>query len=130
MELCFLRNKSLLWPNRMIKFIIKKILSLFEGKEVPLPNDVSLPPQPEPIRLTPPPTILQTPRERLYEVAKATLGTDASPKDEAPDDLACAESVNAIYKKAFGYPITQPGLSTTALYIAMLNRFKEFSRVE
>lgn len=41
-------------------------------------------------------------RIKLYEAAVKALNTDPSPRDEAPDELACANSVNEIYKAAFG----------------------------
>jgi hypothetical protein len=41
-------------------------------------------------------------RIKLYEAAVEALNEDASPKDEAPDELACADSWNEIYKNAFG----------------------------
>ncbi len=72
---------------------------------------------------------VKSPRERLYETAVACLDTDASPKDLAPDDLACAESVNNVYFKAFGEYIETPGLSTTKLFAAMMDRTDKFLRV-
>lgn len=68
-------------------------------------------------------------REKLYETAVACLGTDASPNDAAPDELGCAETVNEIYYKAFGEYIETPGLSTTKLFAAMLDRADKFVRV-
>ncbi len=41
--------------------------------------------------------------EILYSTAKAYLDIDASPKDKAPDDLACMESVDDILWNAFGF---------------------------
>lgn len=67
-------------------------------------------------------------REKLYEVAYSFLGKDASPKDLAPDDLACAESVNAVYKAAFGHEIGG-GVSTTQMYRALKNS-DEFLEVD
>ena len=43
-------------------------------------------------------------RIKLYEAAYEALDSDPSPKDEAPDELACANSFNAIHAKAFGGP--------------------------
>lgn len=37
--------------------------------------------------------------DKLYEVAKSQLGLDASPKDLAPDELGCAETVSNIIAK-------------------------------
>jgi len=57
---------------------------------------------------------------RLYLGAISSLGRDASPNDLAPDELGCAETVNAIHKKVFGFEIGG-GLLTTKLYKAMEN---------
>ncbi len=43
--------------------------------------------------------------QKIYDVAKSLLGTDASPADIAPDSLACAETVNRIVKIAIGVPV-------------------------
>lgn len=48
---------------------------------------------------------LSTKREKLYDTAYSFLGRDASPLDRAPDELSCAESVNAIFRAAFGKEI-------------------------
>lgn len=55
---------------------------------------------------------------KLFQTAKSCLGTDASPNDAAPDELGCAETINEIYKKAFGEPIGG-GVSTYLLYKAL-----------
>ncbi len=41
-------------------------------------------------------------RGKLYSAAISFLGKDGSPRDLASDDLACAETLNEIYKKVFG----------------------------
>ncbi len=61
---------------------------------------------------------ISTRREKLYDVAYSFLGKDASPTDKAPDDLACAESVNAVYKAAFGSEIGGD-VSTLRMYEAL-----------
>lgn len=63
-----------------------------------------------------------TNQEKLYSVALASIGRDMSPADIAPDSLACAESLNGVFKAAFGSPIgTGAALtSTKALYQHML----------
>src|SRR3990167_7684665 len=67
-------------------------------------------------------------REKLYEVSKASISKEMSPNDIAPDELACVESLNEVYKKAFGTVISM-GLaytSTAALLgvLASDGRFK------
>lgn len=54
----------------------------------------------------------------LLATAKGCLGIDASPNDVAPDEYGCAETVNAIHKKAFGFEIGG-GVSTNLLYKAL-----------
>lgn len=45
--------------------------------------------------------------QKLYEAAVALLGTDASPADEAPDELGCAETVSTILRKVLpDFPVT------------------------
>ena len=61
-----------------------------------------------------------TNREKLYLAAVAELGKDASPKDIAEDELACAESVQNIHYKTFGRFICPQTLSTYAMYQAFL----------
>lgn len=57
----------------------------------------------------------KTNSEILFLTAKSCLGVDASPNDLVPDELGCAETVNAIYKKAFGSEIGGD-VSTYRLY--------------
>lgn len=55
---------------------------------------------------------------KLYEAAKDAIGKDVSPRDFAPDDLACVESYCEVYRSAFGiYPggKATPFLNTIAL---------------
>lgn len=68
------------------------------------------------------------PRELLVQMAITHLGTDASPNDLAPDELGCAETVNAIYKKLYGVEIGG-GVSTYYLFKA-LREHKDFKRVD
>ena len=46
-----------------------------------------------------------SPKGNLYLMAILSLGMDASPDDVAEDIFGCAESVNAIHKKAFNFEI-------------------------
>ena len=62
-------------------------------------------------------------RSRLYIAAVSSLGTDASPNDIAPDELGCAETVNAVHRKAFGYEIGG-GISTNLVYKALISHPK------
>lgn len=58
-------------------------------------------------------------RGRLYITAVSYLGTDASPNDIAPDELGCAETINAIHKKCFGFEIGGD-VSTYRMYPVLL----------
>lgn len=57
--------------------------------------------------------------KRIYETALACLETDVTPKDEYPDSVSCAITVNRIYQKTFGTEIGG-GASTYWLYNALL----------
>ena len=59
-------------------------------------------------------------RQKFYDVALSFLGKDVTPRDEIPDEVACAITINTIHTKAFGYPIGG-GASTYLLYRALLN---------
>lgn len=48
------------------------------------------------------PKKMETPSDKIYATALTFLGKDASPNDEAPDDLGCANTVSAIVR-ACGY---------------------------
>ena len=67
-------------------------------------------------------------RLRLYNAAVKSLGTDASPNDLAPDEVGCAETVNAVFKSVFGKEIGG-GLST-ALLFKVLKDDKRFMKVD
>lgn len=67
-------------------------------------------------------------REHLYATAYSFLGKDASPTDQAPDELACAESVNAIFLTAFGEELGGD-VSTLRMY-QVLQKSKGFQEVD
>lgn len=69
---------------------------------------------------------IKTMSEKLYELAVKYLGTDASPRDFAPDNLACAESVSNLLKELFGdFPI----ITGTYSLREKLSTDKRFKRV-
>lgn len=70
-------------------------------------------------------------QEKLYQYAVSKLGRDASPKDEAPDELACADSVHEIVKGALGWEIGG-GVSTQEQYKFLLKdkRFEVIDHYE
>lgn len=65
--------------------------------------------------------------DALYQAALSFLGTDASPYDQAPDMVGCADSVSAVIQKVLpGFPTI---VSTLSLYLYLKNdpRFREVS---
>lgn len=61
--------------------------------------------------------------QKLYDTAVACLGRDMSPQNLAPNSLACAESLNGVFKEAFGKVIDDGSglLSTAGLYQRLKN---------
>lgn len=95
-----------------------------EKTQQDLPHEASpivTPPKP-PIPIITPPMPTKTKAEILYETALASLHKDISPKDLAPDTLACMESMDGVWFAAFGeHLLPMPArLSTQAGYQAML----------
>jgi hypothetical protein len=111
----------------MMEKIMRFLEALFGwDRELPKPPqappvvvDPPKPPTP-PMTQKPAPKPVQPPkksnRELLYDAAKASIGTDTSPKDLAPDTLGCAESLNGVFVKAFGKPILKDVVGTYALW--------------
>jgi len=66
-------------------------------------------------------------RVKLYLSALEYLGTDASPLDEAPDELGCADSVSKIVLKTF--PNVIKGSVSTRELFNQLNTSPKFKRV-
>ncbi len=70
--------------------------------------------------------LCKTPQEKLYASALYFLGTDSSPKDEAPDEYGCADSVSQIIKAV--YSDFKGSVSTAELYNNLL-KDKRFQKV-
>lgn len=68
-----------------------------------------------------------TPRQQLYQAAKDCLGLDMIEDPTVDISVGCAESVNAVFKKAFGREIGG-GASTAAMY-AVLQKDPRFKLV-
>lgn len=66
-------------------------------------------------------------RIKLYLAALQHLGIDASPLDEADDDVGCADSVSKILLKTFP-GVIKGSVSTSELY-KQLSTSKDFSKV-
>lgn len=98
--------------------LIERIAAFLDTYK-PMPTPQNSPQTPD----NPIPSAIITPAQILYRKAVEWLGQDASPDDEAPDELACAETVNAIHKGAFGEFINVQGkLSTIYLALALAAR--------
>lgn len=102
------KGYSLAGIQRAINYLLLKIFKI--NMEIQ-----KLPPE---TPKTEPRTERLTKSHKLYLTAKECLGMDASPNDVAPDELGCAESINAVYKKAFGEEIGG-GVSTYKLYLTL-----------
>jgi hypothetical protein len=68
-------------------------------------------------------------RIKLYETAYSFLDKDASPADKAPDEYACAESVNDIIKAAFGTAFYNGNQLSTYYLRKALRESKSFKQV-
>lgn len=117
-------------------WLLALIQWIFGVKPAPAPTPVPPPaPAPAPIPTPPDPIkdavdkIKNTPpdpdaaRIKLYDKAVASLGTDASPNDLAPDEYGCAETVSNIIHRAFA-DFPEEILSTAQLYKALLKHPK------
>lgn len=67
-------------------------------------------------------------RFKLYGYALQFLGSDASPKDDAPDEVGCADTASYIIIGALG-PVIKHTLSTANLF-KQLDASKNFQRVK
>lgn len=66
-------------------------------------------------------------KKTLLQVCTDALGTDASPSDEAPDELGCANSVTELLRKV--YPETPKINGTWTLYQYLLNPKNKWKQV-
>ena len=78
---------------------------------------------------TTPKPLMSTLQDQLYKAAFDSRGEDASPKDYAPDDLGCAESLSEVIQKAFPDLRFPTLLSTRALYAHLTNSLA-FQRID
>lgn len=67
-------------------------------------------------------------RFKLYGVALSFLGSDASPKDEAPDEVGCSDTASYVIMAALG-PVIKHTISTADLFNQM-NKSKNFVRIK
>ena len=81
-----------------LRAIVLWLASLFTPIPSPQPMPDPIPEPQNPIQEPPQPTT----REILYKEAKASLGVDWTPQDKIPDDVACVDHLQAIYRKATG----------------------------
>lgn len=123
-ELDNMLNMGIKLDTGFIMSLVKQILALFKPK----PAVVVVPPV-IPSLVTPSAPPAPTRAERLWTRALTKIGIDVTPKDEVSDEVACAQSVTAIYKEEFGEYIENPGISTTKLFQAMLDQPTKFRRI-
>lgn len=72
-----------------------------------------------------------TPRELLYEVSKASLGMDLTPKDEIPDSVACVAQIQEVLRRTFGtYVGKGAALYNTRAFLNALVEDSSFLRVD
>jgi len=71
-----------------------------------------------------------SPAKRLYTQALKHLGRDASPNDEAPDELGCADSVQEIYKAEFGRYVGPIKTNATWVMKGHLDASPNFKKVD
>lgn len=100
--------------------------------QVPSPQPITVPtvpPAQKPPVVTP---YVPTPPQKLYAAGVACMGIDASPNDVAPDEYGCMETVDNVYKKAFGTfmdgTLNHPTVSTTLGY-RLMSASKKFQLV-
>jgi len=70
--------------------------------------------------------------EKIYQAAKDALGTEASPRDIAPDELGCAETADEIVKRATGKYVngtTKTVTISTAEMYKILSRNPEWEEI-
>jgi hypothetical protein len=61
-------------------------------------------PAPTPLPITK--ETMETNREKFLKVCQEALDTDVTPKDEVPDEVACAQTISTLIKKVFpDFPI-------------------------
>lgn len=68
--------------------------------------------------------------EKMYHTALEALGIDVTPKDEYPDAVSCAITVNKLAEKAFGKPIEKAHEASTYWLYKALMESKEWERVD
>lgn len=93
--------KNLFVPKNKILPINQPVNKEVEPIKIPAPEII-----PKKIIEPAPPVPPETQQDALLRVAKASLGKDISPRDLAPDDLGCAESLaNVIHAVDPKFPI-------------------------
>lgn len=65
------------------------------------------------------PPIPQTPKKTLLEIAKLNMGKDVTPKDNVPDEVACAEVVSTLIQKVI------PEFKIIPSTLDLLNEFRK-----
>ena len=121
-----LRQKILADLKYQLELALAFLSAIIKARQsVPVPPRAT--PTPSMTETTPKPlmTLLQ---DQLYKAAFDFIGEDASPKDYAPDDFGCAESLSKVIQKAFPDIRFPTILSTRAMYDYLLKSMS-FQRI-
>lgn len=80
--------------------LIQRLLTFLKGHPNAKPTDILPPEEPPVAPAAPPEPPKPTMREIIHKEARRWLGKDASPTNQAPQELACVESVCYILRQA------------------------------
>lgn len=111
--------------------VMDAIMKLVQAFSTSTPAVVVPSPAPAPVSLPPTTPVIETNQQKLYRVAYSLLSPvqDASPLDEAPDELGCVDSVWQIVLKATGLRLTTPKTLSTAVLLASIKKDPRFKRM-
>ncbi len=97
----------------MLEFIRQFFINLFHDPLTTKPTEL--------------PMNMPTPSEKLYETAKAALGTKIAP--DGISELGCAFSVNELYKRTFGKDICPAPQNESTYWLYKAMKAGPFTRV-
>ncbi len=101
----------------LMKKVIELLNKLLGNKPDVKPEPIIKPIEPKPM----------TPSQKIYATALTFIGKDASPTDEAPDELGCANTVSAIIR-ASGYQFAM--FTSTYWMYEYLRLSKDWQKVD
>lgn len=69
--------------------------------------------------------------ELFFNTAMSFLGRDVTPQDKVDDDVACAETIDTIYKTCFGHYISGNEITISTLtMLSVLSNSPRFKRIQ